>query len=79
MPLCPSENMATSLIKHSITPRINERPNELDLNGKLREKKIGEHTIFSLRENSDAIKGLYIPPAMHASTTSINQVKINRD
>lgn len=76
MPLYPSENMPTSPIRHNITPaRINENFNELKLDGKLKQRKIADNTILSPRENSDAIKGLYIPH-MHGSSTLLKQVQI---
>jgi hypothetical protein len=68
MPLYPSENMPMSLIRHHITPRINENLRELTRNGKLAQRKISEHTIFSPSDNSDAIKGRCVPPTMHVSS-----------
>ncbi|XP_027192378.1 protein ALWAYS EARLY 3 isoform X2 [Cicer arietinum] len=74
MPLYPSENMPMSLIRHHITPaRINENLSELTRNGKPTQRKISEHTILSASENSDAIKGLCIPPAMHVTGTLSKQ------
>lgn len=76
MPLYPSENMPMSLIRHHITPaRINENLSELTRNGKPTQRKISEHTILSASENSDAIKGLCIPPAMHVTGTLSKQVQ----
>ncbi|KAJ1395191.1 SANT/Myb domain [Sesbania bispinosa] len=70
MPLYPSENMPTSLIRNNITP---ENLNDPKLNGKLRQRKIAEHPILSPSENSDNLKGLYISPTMHGSRTSSKQ------
>ncbi|WJX96119.1 hypothetical protein P8452_77365 [Trifolium repens] len=70
MPLYPSENMPMSLIRHHITPRINENLRELTRNGKLAQRKISEHTIFSPSDNSDAIKGRCVPPTMHGFSSS---------
>ncbi|KAJ1427279.1 SANT/Myb domain [Sesbania bispinosa] len=70
MPLYPSENMPTSLIRNNITP---ENLNDPMLNGKLRQRKIAEHTILSPSENLDNLKGLYISPTMHGSRTLSKQ------
>ncbi|XP_061349128.1 protein ALWAYS EARLY 3 [Gastrolobium bilobum] len=74
MPMYPSENLPTSLVRHNITPaRISENLNELKLNGKLKQRKVAEHTILSLSENSDTIKGLYISPTTHGNSTLSKQ------
>ncbi|CAL5198850.1 unnamed protein product [Lathyrus oleraceus] len=71
MPLYPSENMPMSLIRHHISPaRINGNLSELTHNGKISHRKISEHTILSPSENSDAIKGRCVPPALHGFSSS---------
>ncbi|XP_057419414.1 protein ALWAYS EARLY 3 isoform X2 [Lotus japonicus] len=71
MPLYPSENMPTSLIRHGISPaRINENLNELERNGKVKQRKIPEHRKFPPRENTDTSKGFY---SMHGSSTLSKQ------
>lgn len=77
MPLYPSENMPMSLIRHHISPaRINGNLSELTHNGKISHRKISEHTILSPSENSDAIKGRCVPPALHVSSTLLKHVRI---
>ncbi|CAI8610606.1 unnamed protein product [Vicia faba] len=71
MPLYTSENMPVSLIRHHISPaRINENLSELTHNGKISHRKISEHTILSQSENSDAIKGRCVLPALHGFSSS---------
>ncbi|KAK7264608.1 hypothetical protein RJT34_32217 [Clitoria ternatea] len=74
MPLYPFENMPTCLVHHNITStQINENLNDLKLNGKLKQRKVAEHTILSPRENLDIIRSLYISPTMHGSRTLSKQ------
>ncbi|XP_058758503.1 protein ALWAYS EARLY 3 [Vicia villosa] len=78
MPLHPSENMPVSLIRHHMSPaRINENRSELTHNGKISHRKISEHTILFPSENSDAIKGRCVPPALHGFSSSCkSQAKV---
>ncbi|XP_027329953.1 protein ALWAYS EARLY 3 isoform X2 [Abrus precatorius] len=70
MPFHPFENMPTSLLQHNVTSaQIHENLNEVKLNGKLKQRKVAEHTILSPSDNSDSIKSLYISSTMPGSST----------